>query len=27
MEIGLESLVKKHGVQKVKDTLARLAKG
>jgi benzoyl-CoA reductase subunit BamC len=27
MEIGLESLVKKHGLKTVKDTLTRLAKG
>jgi benzoyl-CoA reductase subunit BamC len=27
MEIGLESLVKKHGYKKVKDTLAQIAKG
>jgi benzoyl-CoA reductase subunit BamC len=26
MEVGLESLVKKYGVEKVKDTLARIAK-
>ncbi len=26
MEIGLESLVKKHGLKKVKDTLARISK-
>jgi benzoyl-CoA reductase subunit BamC len=27
MEIGLESLVKKHGAKKVKDALARMSKG
>jgi benzoyl-CoA reductase subunit BamC len=27
MEIGLESLVKKHGAKKVKDALARISKG
>ena len=27
MEIGLEALVKKHGLKKVKDTLARISKG
>jgi len=27
MEIGLESLVKKHGLKTVKDTLARISKG
>ncbi|MFC1865009.1 (4Fe-4S)-binding protein, partial [Chloroflexota bacterium] len=27
MEIGLESLVKKHGVKTVMDTVARLARG
>jgi benzoyl-CoA reductase subunit BamC len=27
MEIGLESLVKKHGLKNVKDTLARVSKG
>jgi benzoyl-CoA reductase subunit BamC len=27
MAIGLESLVKKHGLNKVKDTLARMSKG
>ena len=27
MEIGLESLVKKHGVKMVMDTVTRLAKG
>jgi len=27
MEIGLEALVKKHGLKTVKDTLARISKG
>jgi benzoyl-CoA reductase subunit BamC len=27
MEIGLESLIQKHGLKTVRDTLARLSKG